>query len=261
MLTPANIRGKSFELVRNGFEPDEVSDFLAEVANALEEALKKNEENEEKIVKLVDKINEYREDEEAIKNALVISQKESNKIINDAKAQARDMIESAKTEQMRLSEQSAAECERIIKEHKETCAKLIKENTMETQRKIEQVRANYNEELARYEELKREVTLFKSELLPLYQKQLALIMQLPESEIKDEEEEEEEVVEEEPEAAEVTEDLPEDESEEAEAEEQTEDHTETEQEHINKILNTGSFEPVIPKENLQDLRFGSHGKK
>jgi len=42
------------------------------------------------------------------------------------------------------------------------------------------------------------------------------------------------------------------------AKEAAEAAAEAEKEHIDKILNTGSFEPVLPKENLQDLRFGKN---
>ena len=172
--------------------------------------------------------------------------------INDAKAQARDMIESAKSEQIRLAEQSSAECDRLIRENEEECAKRIKENTEETAKKIIAIRAKYNEEMESYEELQREVTEFKAKLLPLYQQQLALIMQIPETELDEEDEEEYEEEEELEEETEETEEETDD------AEEEEAAAAESEKEHIDKILNTGSFEPVIPKENLQDLKFGKN---
>lgn len=270
MLTADTIKSKSFETVRNGYDPEAVRAFLAQIANDYAAAVSANQENEEKIIKLAEKINEYREDEEAIKSALIVSQRESNKIINEAKAQARDMIESAKTEQVRLSEQSASECERIIREHKENCARLIKENTEITQQKIMEIRAQYNDEKTEYENLKMEVNMFKSQLLELYQQQLGLIMQIPDSEVDEKYLEEVEYVEEEEEI--VDEEAPAEEAEapaaeeepaeqpapEAEAAAAAAEAAETKKEHLDKILNTGSFEPVIPKENLQDLQFGKH---
>lgn len=250
MLTAAKIKGRSFEMVKNGFDPDEVRFFLAEVAKDFDEAIKSKDESEEKLVKLAEKLNEYRQDEDAIKNALILSQKESNKIINDAKAQARDMIESAKSEQTRLTEQSAAECERIISEHKENCAKLIKENTDITQQKIAEIRAEYQSEQTTLSELKQEVTKFKAQLLELYQKQIALVMEMPEfdeSETTVSETEEQEL-EAETEASEI----------EAVIDEEIEEVKETKEEHLDKILNTGSFEPVLPKESFQDLKFGKN---
>lgn len=258
MYTAAKIKGKSFEMVKNGFDPDEVRFFLAEVSKDFEDVLKSRDEGEEKLVKLAEKLNEYREDEDAIKNALILSQKESNKIINEAKAQARDMIESAKSEQTRLTEQSAAECERIISEHKENCAKLIKENTEVTQKKIADIRAEYDKEQAALNELKQEVTKFKAQLLSLYKKQLALVMEMPSfEEEKPVEAAEKKAEEKKPEAPKPVSDK-QDKKPENKDVKNAAPAEETREEHLDKILNTGSFEPVIPKKNLQDLKFGKN---
>ncbi len=88
-------------------QKEDVKEFLGQVAEDYVEVVKANQDTEAKIIKLVEKINEYREDEEAIQQALVVAQKESNKILTEAKTQAHDMIESAKTEQVRLRR---AEC-------------------------------------------------------------------------------------------------------------------------------------------------------
>lgn len=247
MMTAANIRSRSFSAVKNGFDPEEVKDFLDEIAQEYEAALKAKDESDWKVQQLNEELAKYREDEEAIKSALVHSQKEASKIIADAKSQARDMIESAKTEEIRLREQSSTECERITKEYHDRCAEMIKQETEKTKQKIEEINKDYREEKTRYEELKREVTLFKAELLPLYQKQLSLIMQLPEADL---EEEDDTAAEEEAAAAAAEEAAAIAEAEKKAAEEAAE------KEHIDKILNTGSFEPVLPKE--QDLKFGKN---
>ena len=147
----------------------------------------------------------------------------------------------------------ASECERIVREHKEKCAALIRENTEETERKIIQVRDDYDNEKAKFENLKAEVTYFKANLTELYKQQLQLIMDIPvmeEQELAEYEEqaEEEEYYEDENDAFE-------------QAEETFEEYTEpeTENENVQKldaILNTGSIEPVIPKNDVNELRFG-----
>ena len=239
MLNPNNIKGKTFDTEKNGYSKEDVKEFLEQVAEDYAEVVKANQDTEAKIIKLVEKINEYREDEEAIQQALVVAQKESNKILTEAKTQAHDMIESAKTEQVRLAEQSASECERIVKEHKEKCAELIRTNTEITEEKINEVRAAYDD------------------LTQLYNKQIRLIMEIPASEPaeeKAEEYEEEETVEETQEAAE------EQAEETAEPEETVEAESApvTDSEHVEKILNTGSFDPVIPKTAPAELKFGKN---
>ncbi|WP_302212245.1 DivIVA domain-containing protein [uncultured Ruminococcus sp.] len=258
MLSPNNIKGKSFDTEKNGYSKDDVNEFLAQVAEDYAEVVKANQDTEAKIIKLVEKINEYREDEDAIQQALVVAQKESNKILTEAKTQAHDMIESAKSEQVRLAEQSAAECERIVKEHKEKCAELIRNNTEITEKKINEIRAAYDEELEKYENLKAEVTQFKADLTQLYNRQIRLIMEIPTFEPATDDAAEETVEEEQTE--EVQETAPE-QTEEPEAENdaaETESAPVTDSEHVEKILNTGSFDPVIPKTAPAELKFGKN---
>ncbi|WP_298487287.1 DivIVA domain-containing protein [uncultured Ruminococcus sp.] len=258
MLSPNNIKGKSFDTEKNGYSKDDVNEFLAQVAEDYAEVVKANQDTEAKIIKLVEKINEYREDEDAIQQALIVAQKESNKILTEAKTQAHDMIESAKSEQVRLAEQSAAECERIVKEHKEKCAELIRNNTEITEKKINEIRAAYDEELEKYENLKAEVTQFKADLTQLYNRQIRLIMEIPTFEPATDDAAEETVEEEQTE--EVQETAPE-QTEEPEAENdaaETESAPVTDSEHVEKILNTGSFDPVIPKTAPAELKFGKN---
>jgi cell division initiation protein len=182
---------------------------------------------------------------------MIYAQKESNKLINDAKAKARDMIESAKTEQVRLSERSAAECEKIVEEHKAKCDELLRQQTESTQAEILAIQENYETEKAALEQLRAEVTYFKSELTDLYTKQLSLIMQIPQME-----EEELEAYESEFESEEDDEEYEEELAEEAAIEEEKI----AEQKHIDEVLNTASFEPIIPKSSSADLKFGKNTK-
>lgn len=259
MLNPNNIKGKSFDTEKNGYSKEDVNEFLEQVAEDYAEVVKANQDTEAKIIKLVEKINEYRADEEAIQQALIVAQKESNKILTEAKTQAHDMIESAKTEQVRLAEQSASECERIVKEHKEKCAELIKNNTEITEKKINEIRAAYDDELAKYEKLKAEVTQFKADLTQLYNKQIRLIMEIPTFESAEDtadEYEEQETAEETQEA--ISEQVEEAAAPEAEVAEPEKAAPVTDSEHVEKILNTGSFDPVIPKTAPAELKFGKN---
>ena len=179
MLSASNIKGKNFSTVKNGFDPEEVDSFLVQTASDYAALEKQNLDQADEIERLKAELEQYKADEEAIRSSLVLAHKESAKIIADAKAQSKQMLDSAKSEQVRLSEQSAAECERIVKEHKAKCAELIQQNTDITERKLDEIRAAYDEELEAYENLQAEVTYFKANLTELYNKQIRLVMELP----------------------------------------------------------------------------------
>jgi cell division initiation protein len=193
------------------------------------------------------------------------AQKEAKKIINDAKLQSKEMVDSAKTEQMRLAEQSASECERIVKEHKEKCAQLIRDNTAITENKINTIRAAYEDELARYKQLQADVTYFKSNLIELYKQQIQLVMDLPtmteeeldeyESQFESDESFDQSSAQE---ASAVQAPINDEPVKQEPAEQQPVQSENSEEERVEKILNTGSFEPVIPKSTLNDLQFGKN---
>lgn len=248
MLEPDKIKSKHFTAVKSGYNPSEVASYIAELADEIDRLQKENAESEEKIRKLVEKINEYRDDEEAIKSAMIHAQKESNKLISDAKAKARDMIESAKTEQIRLQEMNASELERLAAEHKKKCDDLIRAQTESAKAEIKDIQAELESEKANLERMKAETTYFKSELLDLYTKQIQLITKMPEmteEELSEYEEQyEDEYYEDEEEY---------DEQEQAEIEAK-----EAEKKHIDEVLNTASFEPIIPKADPAVLQFGNN---
>ncbi len=271
MMNPNGIRTKGFSVQKSGYSTDEVTDYLRDVADDYAALLKENQEKEAKINKLVEKVNELLADKEAITDVLVNAQKEAKKIINDAKIQSKEMVEGAKTEQMRLAEQSASECERIVKEHKEKCAQLIRDNTAITENKINTIRASYEDELERYKQLQADVTYFKSNLIELYKQQIQLVMDLPT--MTEEELDEYEAQFETDEAFDAAQteasasvaavqapisDIPAAAKKEEPAADQTLESVMSQEDRVEQILNTGSFEPVIPKSTLNDLQFGKN---
>ena len=58
MFNPNNIRNKGFSVQKSGYNPDEVSDYLHDVAEDYAALIKENQEKDVKIEKLVEKVNE-----------------------------------------------------------------------------------------------------------------------------------------------------------------------------------------------------------
>lgn len=179
MLTPNDIRERRPEKGTFGYKIEEIDAFLDEIADDYEVLYVNNEESEEKIIKLVEKINEYREDEDAIKLALLSAQKESKRILAEANAESERIITESSSRSEEIARQSEAECEKIINEHKERCAKLIKENTEATEKKIAAVKAEYEMQCQRLEAVKIEVAKFKAAVTQIFEKQLELVSELP----------------------------------------------------------------------------------
>lgn len=180
MLNVKEITDKNFEKATFGYKPEEVNDFLKEVAASYAAALKSVQESEAKIIKLVEKINEYRADEEAIKQTLLTAQKSANHILSDAKAEAEKMLADAKAEHAKLIESNKAESDRIIKENNERCERLIKETADRTEQKIAAIKLEHENAKDNLDKMKVESTKFKAMLFELYNKQILMINELPE---------------------------------------------------------------------------------
>ncbi len=96
MITAQNIREKTFATVRrDGYDMDVVDAFLDDLANETEATQKENATLKSKMKILVDKIEEYRANEEAAQRALLSAQKLAIQIESDARARAAGMIADA----------------------------------------------------------------------------------------------------------------------------------------------------------------------
>ncbi len=180
MMNPREIKDARFEKATFGYKPEEVEDFLKKVAESYAEVLRASQENEAKILKLVEKINEYREDEEAIKQTLLTAQKSANHILSDAKSEAEKLIEDAKAEHAKLIEKNNLEAERVVNENNARCERLIKETAERTEQKLAAIKLQHENAKDNLDRMKIEVTKFKTQLVDMYNKQLSFIAELPE---------------------------------------------------------------------------------
>lgn len=180
MMNPREIKDARFEKATFGYKPEEVEDFLKKVAESYAEVLRASQENEAKILKLVEKINEYREDEDAIKQTLLTAQKSANQILSDANAEAEKLIADAKAEHAQLIEKNNMEAEKIVNENNARCERLIKETAERTEQKLTALKMQQDNAKDNLDKMKVEVTKFKAQLVEMYNKQLSFVAELPE---------------------------------------------------------------------------------
>ena len=172
MLNPDKIKEKEFQTTgRGSYRADDVDSFLAEVSSSYEQMFKENGELVKKISLLANKVEEYKKDENSLKEALLAAQKLADKIVADAKekiksdlADAQDkvdgMLSSAKGE--------AADIVATILQAKEQADEIL--GTVN--RKVTQ------ESLA-FDMLQKESSDFRSKLISMYKEHLNLINDLP----------------------------------------------------------------------------------
>ncbi len=96
-MNAKEIVNKTFEAVKKGgYKTEEVDEYLRDVSVEFKKLQSENEELEKKIEVLAAKIREYREDEDALREALLIAKKQGIAVVNEAKEQAAAITKEAK---------------------------------------------------------------------------------------------------------------------------------------------------------------------
>lgn len=128
-MTPQDIREKIFEkAVFGGYDMGSVDDFMEEMASELEAAQRESATLKAKMKVLVDKIEEYRANEEALNMAVLSAQKLAVQIENEARTRAANMLADAEKQVKAtvgsIEERAQAE-EKRLEEAKAATAKFL----------------------------------------------------------------------------------------------------------------------------------------
>ncbi|MEF9984653.1 MAG: DivIVA domain-containing protein [Oscillospiraceae bacterium] len=146
MISPNDIINKKFDKGMKGYRVEAVDKYLEEVASEMADCLSEKKDLETKIDILAEKLEEYKNDEDSLRVALLSAQRLGDSVIKEAKSKADSIVKEATVKAERLAE---ATQKQIEKEH----ISLLK--------------------------LQKEVGSFKNRLMAIYKQHLELINALP----------------------------------------------------------------------------------
>lgn len=150
MLTIDEIREISFRRAgKNGYNAADVDVFIDDVTDTVEQLIAEKNDCVRKMDILASKIEQYREDEETVRNALLTSQKLSDSKIKEAQDKA----------------------DYIIKSAERRSRAILTEAEMATER-----------EKDKFEALHAETAKLRSEIIALYKKHLSMVEEMPKEE-------------------------------------------------------------------------------
>ena len=96
MITPLDIENKKFsKQMVNGYNVDEVDEFLDELTTDYERLYKENKELKDNTEELHNDVGQYKNIESTLQNTLIIAQKTADEIQSVAKQQAEQIIKEA----------------------------------------------------------------------------------------------------------------------------------------------------------------------
>lgn len=131
MLKPIDILNYTLKTSVNGYNKKDTDAFIASVFESYKAILQDNKDLQDKITSLGEGINYYKEMENTLQKALIIAEKTSSEIQEEAKAEAAKITKDAQASADKIIEEAKAETAKIIKEAKAEAAKIIKEAKVE----------------------------------------------------------------------------------------------------------------------------------
>ena len=164
MISASDIRERKFEKAAFGYKQEEIDDFLAELISEFEELDAEREALHSKIQILADKVREYRQDEDALKDALLGAQKQGHKVVAEAQEKADEIIAQAEEKAKILLDEATVQHEAAMEKNRAEIAKE-KENLIEAQKQVSE---------------------FKKSLFDMYKTHLEMISAMPEIELDEE---------------------------------------------------------------------------
>ena len=147
-MNAKEIMEKKFEKSAFGYRVDEVDDYLQELAAAIDKMAAEKAQLEHKREILADKIQEYREDEDSMRAAILDARKLGASIVKEAQSQADVIVADANAQASKV---------------------------------IDGIQIKAEKEKMTLSQLQKEVATFKNQLLALYKNHLELISALPEN--------------------------------------------------------------------------------
>jgi cell division initiation protein len=187
-MNAKEISSRKFDRGFNGYKPDEVDEFLREVSAEFSQIQSENRDLEKKLEVLADKVREYRDDEDAIKEAMLGAQKQGNATIAEAKERAKKIVEDAQDKSDTMLADAREESARLKKEAEDNLKNAndeAKRVENEANAKLARMEEEYKNKLDMNKEIlcktKNEVVRFRQKLLEDFSRVTGIMEAIPES--------------------------------------------------------------------------------
>ena len=192
-MNAKDILARRFEKATfNGYKTDDVDEFLREISSEYAQLQKEKNELERKLEVLADKIREYRDDEDALKDALLMAQKQGNQIISEAKAAADKLTKETDESVEKQLKETKEKTEKMMKDADEYAKRITKESNERADKLIKDARAKADEIhtlMQRQTELqqtvlqrtRKEADEYRNRIISAYKAQIELVNKLPET--------------------------------------------------------------------------------
>ncbi len=172
-----------------GYKADSVDDYIDEVANTVKTLLEQIKGLNDKVNELNNDIQGYKDTENSLHAALVIAQEtgqklvkesteKSEQLIKDAEDKAAAIVSDAEIKAQDMIRTASEESSELMKKTKEKASEILKEALIKANSITSKAKENCANEEARYEDLKKKVSDFRTSMLLLYRSHVELLNEM-----------------------------------------------------------------------------------
>lgn len=180
MFKPEELRNEEFDVsVLGGYKRESVDVFLKAVADDYEKLYNENAELVQKLKVCVNKIEEYRKDEQFLKTAIINAEKLNENALRDIENKEKIAEKNAKETAESILQKAKSEAEDIVKRARLDSEESIRAYEINAQKRISEIKESVSAEEKHLEAMKKEVSDFKDMLFKLYKQHLGSISKMP----------------------------------------------------------------------------------
>lgn len=178
---------KTFDKAKfNGYKAEDVDEYLRDVSVEFKKLQNENEELEKKLEVLASKIREYRNDEDALRDALLIAKKQGIQVVNEAKEEAEKINKEAKEK----ADKTIKDADALAAKKKELAEKALADANEKAKQIVDDANAKSEEihtvmmqrterEQIVLQRTRKEVTDYTSKILAAYNAHIEYIKGIP----------------------------------------------------------------------------------
>ncbi len=180
MLTPDQIKSKEFHTTgKSSYKAEEVDEFLEEIHASYDQMFRENGNIIKKISILANKVEEYKKDEDSLRQALLSAQKLADKIVTEAKENSAKELSEAKEKAEKAVADANAQAKKILDDAKAAADAKVHDANKQADEIIGGINRKVTQENLVLEMLKKEVSAFRNKMMDMYKEHLTLLDRLP----------------------------------------------------------------------------------
>lgn len=180
MLTPDQIKSKEFHTTgKSSYKAEEVDEFLNEIHASYDQMFRENANIIKKMSILANKVEEYKKDEDSLRQALLSAQKLADQIVSDAKKTSEKQLSEASQQAEGMLSDASQKAEKILDNAQRMADTKIHEANKQADEIIGGINRKVTQENLVLEMLKKEVAAFRTKMMDMYKEHLTLLDRLP----------------------------------------------------------------------------------